>query len=52
MVGFRWSTLFQVGWNVVVAVMAVLVLVVRRRENQMRSQYQQIHGWDGESSPE
>ena len=45
-VGFRWSTLFTVGWNVVVAVAALALMVTRRRTVRDRAGYQEIGGDD------
>lgn len=41
-VGFRWSTLFTVGWNVLVCLSAVTILVLRSRRRSNRSGYQEI----------
>ena len=41
-VGFRWSTLFTVGWNVLVFLAAVAMLVLRSRQRRKRSGYQEI----------
>ena len=42
LVGFRWSTLFLVAWNVVVATGAVLLLLARRQRRIRRAHYQEI----------
>ena len=48
LVGFRWSTLFLVGWNLVVAGFAVVLLVVRRQRGTRRAQYQEIPSQEGQ----
>ena len=49
LVGFRWSTLFLVGWNLVVAVFAVTLLLARRRRRAYRAQYQEISSQEEEA---
>ena len=45
-VGFRWSTLFTVSWNVLVGVAALMLILFNRRTQRMRSGYQEIGGDD------
>ena len=45
-VGFRWSTLFTVSWNVLVGVSALMLILFNRRTQRMRSGYQEIGGDD------
>ena len=47
-VGFRWSTLFTVAWNVLVGVAALALILYNRRTRRMRSGYEEIGGDDGE----
>ena len=48
-VGFRWSTLFTVGWNVLVCLSAIMMLVLRSRQRSNRSGYQEIGGGEKEA---
>ena len=45
-VGFRWSTLFTVGWNVLVGVAALILIVVKNRNRNERIDYEEIVGVD------
>ena len=47
-VGFRWSTLFTVAWNVLVGVAALALILYNRRTQRMRSGYEEIGGDGGE----
>ena len=52
-VGFRWSTLFTVGWNVIVAIVALVMMIRRQRINRYRrSGYQEIGGYEEEEEKE
>ena len=48
LVGFRWSTLFLVSCNGLLAVLSGVQLLASRRRSQHRAQYQEILGQDGE----
>ena len=52
LVGFRWSTLFLVAWNVVVATGAVLLLLARRQRRIRRAHYQEIISQEEEEEGE
>ena len=41
-VGFRWSTLFTVGWNVLVGVAALTLILVKKRNRNDRIDYEEI----------
>ena len=43
-VGFRWSTLFTVAWNVLVGVAALVLILFNRRTQRRRSGYLEIGG--------
>ena len=48
LVGFRWSTLFLVSCNGLLAVLSSVQLLASRRRSRHRAQYQEILGQDGE----
>ena len=43
-VGFRWSTLFPVGWNILVSIMSVAMMIFKRKQSIDRRDYQEIGG--------